>query len=444
MTGEGAAPILLGCIADDLTGATDVALMLEKTGMRTVQTIGVPGGPLRVAADAVVVALKSRTVPVTEAVAGSLAALEWLRGRGARQILFKYCSTFDSTAEGNIGPVTDALMDELGVRFTIAVPSLPVNGRTQYLGHLFIDGQLLSESPLRHHPLNPMTDANLVRHLQAQTRRKVGIVPCPIVRGGSAAISAEIARLQADGVAIALVDVITDDDLTAIAAAAAEMPLVTAGSGLGMTLPAVWRQRGWIADEKVRAPSPRPRAAAGVLVLAGSCSARTLEQIRAFEAARYPTLPIDVRRLLLGGAPEETARVTDEVVRVLAAAPAALVSSSMTPEDRDALLTQAQERGISAEAARRTIEHTLATIATRAVERGTRQIVVAGGESAGAVVEALRVSALEIGTVIEPGVPHCRSVGAEPLDLVLKSGNFGGPDFFIKAVRFLRAEEGVS
>jgi uncharacterized protein YgbK (DUF1537 family) len=256
---------LLGCIGDDTTGSTDLANNLVRAGMRTVQTIGVPSHDLTDACDAVVVALKSRTNPAAEAVEQSLAALAWLRKQGVQQIYFKYCSTFDSTAAGNIGPVTEALMDALGAPFTIACPAFPVNQRTVFLGHLFVGNQLLSDSGMRNHPLTPMTDSNLVRVLQAQTKRKVGLVPYDVVARGPDAIRASFERLQADGVGIAILDAVSDEDLMRIGPALAGMPLVTAGSGVAIGLPQNWRapscprRRERRRSSRAAARSPRRR-----------------------------------------------------------------------------------------------------------------------------------------------------------------------------------------
>src|SRR5688572_5577231 len=255
--------------------------MLVRAGMRTVQTIGVPrGADVAPDADAIVVALKSRTIPPREAVAQSLAALEWLRARGARQIYFKYCSTFDSTDAGNIGPVADALLDAVGATFTIACPAFPANKRTIYQGYLFAGDVLLSESPMRDHPLTPMTDANLVRVLGRQTKRKVGLVPWPVVQHGPNAIRAAFAKLQEDGASYAIVDAVDDDDLLDIGAACADLPLVTAGSGLALGLPQNFRDTGRLAAREDAAALPDVHGPAAVL--SGSCSQATRAQVAAF------------------------------------------------------------------------------------------------------------------------------------------------------------------
>ena len=277
--------IKLGCIADDFTGATDLANNLVRAGMRAVQTIGVPGA-LRADADAVVVALKTRSLPADEAVAQSLAALAWLRAQGAEQIYFKYCSTFDSTPQGNIGPVTDALMARLGTDFTIATPAFPDNRRTVFKGYLFVGDVLLNESGMQHHPLTPMTDPNLLRVLAAQTRRKVGLIDHAVVARGSAAIRERIAALRAEGVEIAIVDAVSNDDLLALGPALKGMPLVTAGSGVAIGLPANWPLTPGAATASVR-------AAGAQAVVAGSCSAATNGQVAAFIASGRPALALD-------------------------------------------------------------------------------------------------------------------------------------------------------
>ena len=292
---------LIGCIVDDFTGATDLANNLVRAGMRCVQTIGVPDGGAAVQADAIVVALKSRTVPAAEAVEQSLAALRWLQAQGVEQVYFKYCSTFDSTPEGNIGPVTEALLDALhgpGQGFTIACPAFPVNQRTVFKGHLFVGDMLLSDSGMRHHPLTPMTDANLVRVMQAQTRRKVGLVAQDVVAAGPQAIRERFAVLQAEGVSVAVVDAVSNEDLMLIGQALAGMPLVTAGSGIAIGLPQNWPQlqaRG--ADVRADALPPARGAQA---VVSGSCSVATNAQVLHFKQSGRPSLAIDPLAIAAG------------------------------------------------------------------------------------------------------------------------------------------------
>ncbi|HSB21472.1 MAG TPA: 3-oxo-tetronate kinase [Burkholderiaceae bacterium] len=424
------ARLLLGAIADDFTGATDLANTLVRGGMRCVQTIGVPASALDAGADAVVVALKSRTIPAADAVAQSLAALRWLQGQGAQQVYFKYCSTFDSTNEGNIGPVTDALLDALhgaGQGFTIACPAFPTNQRTVFKGHLFVGDVLLSDSGMRHHPLTPMTDANLVRVMQAQTRRRVGLVAREVVAQGPDAIRARFDALRAEGVGIAIVDAISDADLMRIGPALSDLQLVTAGSGIAMGLPQNWLARGALkAGADVQS---LPAVAGRTAVVSGSCSLATNAQVRHFRERGLPALQLDPMRLARG----------DDAVSQ------ALVWCAQQPGDRPLLVYATAEPAAVQQAqselgtahAGELVEQALARIAVALVEQGVRRLVVAGGETSGAVVQALRITQLAIGAQIDPGVPWTAArspiAGGQWLHLALKSGNFGGTDFFAKA-----------
>jgi uncharacterized protein YgbK (DUF1537 family) len=415
--------LLLGCIADDFTGATDLASMLVRQGMATVQLIGVPDADVDLGdARAVVVALKSRTIPAADAVAQSLAALAWLQAQGARQILFKYCSTFDSTDRGNIGPVSEALLEALGADFTIACPALPENGRSIYLGHLFAGDRLLSDTHMRHHPLTPMTESNLVQVLERQSKAPVGLVPYPVVDLGPEAIRARFDELRGQGIRQAIADAVSDRHLLALGAAAADLALVTGGSGIAMGLPENFRRRGLLksADAADRLPPPPGHAA----FRAGSCSAATLEQIERHRAAGGSAFALDPFGLTGGG---DVARALAFAEEHLADGPV-LISSSAPPED----VVKVQER-LGRERAGTAIEDAMAAIARGLVAKGVRRLVVAGGETSGAVVEALGVKGLRIGPAIDPGVPWTVSLGDPPLALALKSGNFGAPDFFIKA-----------
>jgi 3-dehydrotetronate 4-kinase len=419
--------MILGCIADDFTGATDLANTLTRRGMHTVQTIGLPKGAAP-EADAVVVALKSRTIPAAEAVAQSLAACRWLKANGARQIFFKYCSTFDSTDEGNIGPVADALLDELKSDFTIACPAFPENNRTIYLGHLFVGGDLLSDSSMRNHPLTPMRDANLVRVLGKQTTHRVGLVSYKTVKQGAPAIAEAYAALKAQGVRHAIVDAVEDKDLENIGAASSALPLVTGGSGVAIGLPASYRLARLI--PKREGASALAKVGGPGVVLSGSCSAATLGQVERF-AAKHPAMAIDP--LALAQDPEKTiATLLGWAQEKLNAGPA-LIYASAPPEKVAAVQAQ-----FGRERAGEMIEHAIATLATGLAAAGLRRFVIAGGETSGAVVSALKVEALEIGPQIAPGVPACLSYGAPRFALALKSGNFGGPDFFAEALEALR------
>lgn len=419
--------MILGCIADDFTGATDLANTLTRRRMHTVQTIGIPKGAAP-EADAIVVALKSRTIPAADAVAQSLDACRWLKAHGAKQIFFKYCSTFDSTDDGNIGPVADALLDELKTNFTIACPAFPENGRTIYLGHLFVGGDLLSDSSMRNHPLTPMKDANLVRVLARQSKHKTGLVPYKTVKAGAPAIAEAFAMLEQQGVRHAIVDALEDKDLENIGAASSGLPLITGGSGIAIGLPANYRvarlipkREGIAALTKVGGPG---------IVLSGSCSAATLAQVERFAAA-HPARAIDPEAL--AAAPEATiANLLTWAKEQLTSGPA-LIYASAAPEK-----VAAVQAKFGREQAGSMIEHAIASIAAGLAQAGVRRFVIAGGETSGAVVSALKVEALEIGPQIAPGVPATLSYGSPRQALALKSGNFGGPDFFSQALDALQ------
>lgn len=413
--------IKLGCIADDFTGATDLANNLVRAGMATVQAIGVPTAPLDQPADAVVVALKTRTIPAGEAVAQSLAALEWLRAQGAEQIYFKYCSTFDSTPQGNIGPVADALMAALDTGFTIATPAFPDNKRTVFKGYLYAGDVLLNESGMQNHPLTPMTDPNLVRVLSAQTRRRVGLIDYAVMARGSDAIRARIAALQAQGVEIAIVDAISNDDLLALGPALQGMPLVTAGSGVAIGLPGNWGLAAGAAASLPREPGLQA-------VVAGSCSSATQGQVAAFIETGRPALALDPQRIAAGDAVVAGAlawarpRLADGPVLIYSTAAPGAVQQAQT--------------ALGAARAGALVEDAIARIAAGLAEQGVRQLIVAGGETSGAVVQALGLTQLAIGEQIDPGVPwcagHAQAVQAR-MSIALKSGNFGGADFFTRA-----------
>jgi len=412
--------MLLGCIADDFTGASDLANTLNAGGMRTVQTIGVPPDGAAPDADAVVVALKSRSIDAADAVAQSLAALRWLRSQGARQILFKYCSTFDSTPAGNIGPVAQALLDALDAPIAIACPAFPTNRRTLYMGHLFVGDRLLSESGLEQHPLNPMTDPDLVRWLQRQTPYRVGLLAHPTVARGVVAVSESLAALAASGVRIAVADAVDDRDLRTLGEACAGAALVTGGSGIALGLPDNFRRAGLLRPHTGGHVSLGGRA----VVISGSCSVATRRQIERY-AAHAPARRIDVDDVLAG---RVDAPALADWVLAQPAGVAPLVYSSADPETVGA----AQARhGVAA--ASGAIERCLADLSRRLYERGVRRQVIAGGETSGAVVQALGVRLLAIGSEIDPGVPALAGVDM-PVGLALKSGNFGADDFFDKAL----------
>ena len=427
---------VLGVVADDFTGATDVAGMLVAAGLRTLLCIGVPqqGALPDPAADAVVVALKTRTVPAPQAVAESLAAWAWLRGAGARRAYFKICSTFDSTARGNIGPVTEALLQALESDFTIACPAFPENGRTVFRGHLFVADQLLSDSGMRDHPLTPMHDSNLVRVMQAQCRAgtRVGLLRYDRLAAGAEATRQAMQALRQQGVQVAIADALHDADLRVLAEACADLPLVVAGSGLALGLPAAYRARGLASlDPQLAAAWPAGGPAA---VLAGSCSLATQAQVARWVQAGRPAHRLMPEALLAG--PAQAAAAVQAAAAwagaVLAAGEAPLVYSTA---DAGALAAVQQHFGV--QAAGEGMEAALASLALQLRAAGVRRLVVAGGETSGAVVQALGVRSLRVGASICPGVPWTEATEGHgaPLSLALKSGNFGGPGFFEEALR---------
>lgn len=419
---------LLGCIADDFTGATDLASNLVRSGMRVVQTIGIPTQPLTEDVDAVVIALKTRTVDATDAVAQSLQALAWLEALGVQQVYFKYCSTFDSTSEGNIGPVTEALMDALGETFTIASPAFPENGRTIFKGYLFVGDVLLSESGMKDHPLTPMRNSNLIQVMQAQSKRQVGLIDYTTVAQGPEAIRERIAQLKKQGVGIAIVDALNNEDLMRLGPALADLRLVTAGSGVAIGLPQNFGIR--ISDQA----TGLPRASGRQAIVSGSCSVATNAQVAHFLASGGAGLAIDPLSLAHGQPVVEQAmqwlsqQHSDRPV---------LFYATARPESIHAVQTQL---GVAAAGA--LVEDALSNIARRLVSQGVGQLVVAGGETSGACVKALAIETLRIGAAIAPGVPWCyaHSPLAQNghLHITLKSGNFGAEDFFTGAFQKLQ------
>jgi 3-dehydrotetronate 4-kinase len=421
---------LLGCIADDFTGATDLANMLVRGGMRTVQTIGIPAAGTQIDADAIVVALKSRTIAADDAVRQSLDALEWLRAQGCRQFFFKYCSTFDSTDAGNIGPVADALLDALKDDFTIACPAFPENGRTIFRGNLFVGDVLLNESGMENHPLTPMKDPNLVRVLARQTKSKVGLIRYDTIAKGADAIRARIGELKRDGVRLAIADAVSDADLYTLGEACRELALITGGSGIALGLPQNYRAANQLEHADHAADLPPIEGAS--VVLAGSASKATNAQVAEWRASR-PSFRIDPMALSRGEAVVSDA--VDFARDHLARNETVLIYATSSPDEVKAVQT-----ALGVEKAGHLVEDALASVARRLRDLGVRKFVVAGGETSGAVVQALDVRSLRIGPQIDPGVPATQSIGAggdEALGLALKSGNFGTTDFFEKALKAL-------
>jgi 3-dehydrotetronate 4-kinase len=418
--------MLLGCIADDFTGASDLANTLAKGGMATVQFVGIPASNTDAGCEAGVVALKTRSIPAKEAVAESLAALEWLRGQSCRQFLFKYCSTFDSTPAGNIGPVAEALLDALNAPVAVVCPVFPATGRTLFMGHLFVKDRLLSESGMEKHPLNPMTDPDIRRWLRLQTRGEVGLLPYGVVRDGAGAIRAGLAAEAARDHRLVVVDAVTDEDLVAIGTAAAEQKLITGGSGIAMGLPDNFRRAGLLAGQHLAfAGRPGPGA-----VLSGSCSTASRGQVAAY-LADHPGLRVDPDALMSGRltAGDAASFVKERIAQ------SPIVYSTAEPD----AVAAAQARH-SREAIAAAIEGFFGKLAADLVEAGVTRLAVGGGETAGAVVTALGLERFMIGPEIDPGVPALAADGARPVMLALKSGNFGAPDFYGKALRILEGQ----
>jgi uncharacterized protein YgbK (DUF1537 family) len=425
--------VLLGCIADDFTGATDLANNLVRAGMRVLQTIGVPQESVDVEVDAVVVSLKSRTIAPAEAVTQSLKACAWLQAQGARQIYFKYCSTFDSTAQGNIGPVIDALMDALKTDFTIATPAFPDVGRTVFKGHLFVGDVLLNESGMQNHPLTPMKDPNLLRVLAPQTKHAVGLIDYAVVAQGDDALRARIAQLRQQGVGIAIVDAISNADLYRLTPALADMPLVTAGSGVAIGLPANF------SIQPNSQAAELPPVSGAKAILSGSCSRATNAQVAHFVAQGGASYALDPLSLAKGAD-----ALDDAVEQALAWArpqlgeQPVLIYSTASPE-----VLQVVQGRLGVEQAGQMVEAVLAKIAQGLIEAGVEQLIVAGGETSGAVVQALGMTQLQIGSQIDPGVPWCagRSLtSGQWMHIALKSGNFGREDFFTHAFKRMTAQ----
>jgi 3-dehydrotetronate 4-kinase len=421
---------LLGCIADDFTGATDLANMLVRGGMRTVQTIGIPSGDAPLDADAIVVALKSRTISADDAVRQSLDALAYLRAQGCRQFFFKYCSTFDSTDKGNIGPVADALLDALNDDFTIACPAFPENGRTIYRGNLFVGDVLLSESGMENHPLTPMTDPNLVRVLQRQTKAKVGLIRYDTIARGADAVRVRIDELKKDGVRFAIADAISDADLYVLGEACRDLSLITGGSGIALGLPQNFRDANALAHAEHAADLPALEGKA--VVLAGSASKATNAQVALWRESK-PSFRVEPMALSRGES------VVEQAVQFardhLEKGETVLIYATSSPDE-----VKAVQKELGVEKAGHLVEDALASIARQLRDAGVRKFVVAGGETSGAVVQALEVRTLRIGPQIDPGVPATQSIGANgqpEFALALKSGNFGTTDFFEKALKAL-------
>ncbi len=417
--------LIFASVADDDTGATDLAGMLAEQGLRTVLVIDLPTEACleewTCGHDAAVIGAGTRALAPREAYDRTRAAVRLLAHRNPRVLEIKYCSTFDSTTEGNIGPSLDAAMDEFGEAFTVALPALPVNGRTTYMGHHFVGRKLLSDSSMRHHPLTPMTNPNLVSHLQSQTRRKVGLAAWPVTREA-------LDRLRSEGFEIAVLDCISDNDLANVCDAIAHLRIISGSSAPAMKLPAVWQREGWWRPAEVALRQPEA-AGRGQLVVAGSCSEATRRQNCWMETQGARTFVIDPVALAEGASLESTVA---QAAAELAAAHTCLVR---TAPDVAPVREWAQARGRGVNETGLAIAYSLARLVRGIMERQLpAALVVAGGETAGAVCRTLELGALEVGRNIQPGVPLCVSLGRFRLPVVLKSGNFGSEDFYGRAI----------
>lgn len=416
---------LLGCIADDFTGATDLASNLVSGGLRVVQTIGVPRRRVP-DAQAIVIALKTRTGPAEEAIGRSLEALAWLQREGCRQFYFKVCSTFDSTTEGNIGPVAEAMLEALGETFCCVVPAFPDNERTVYQGHLFVDNQLLSESGMRHHPLTPMTDSNIVRVLQSQSRGKVGLVPYHVVKRGPQAVRKSAEKLRQEGCRFGIVDAIANDDLMVVGTSLSASTMVVGGSGIALGL-----ARNFGIDASDHADK-LPLATGSRAIVSGSCSEATIGQIRHFQTLGLPAFVINPARV--AGNEDVVAEALAWSKPLLGKVPLLIYSSAPAESVR------AAQKALGALDTGQLIENALAAIAKGLVDAGVGQLILAGGETSGAAVSVLGVEQMRIGPRIDAGVPWCHAFAPAcgvHVHMALKSGNFGGEDFFTRSFEVL-------
>lgn len=417
---------VLGCIADDFTGATDLAGLLARSGVRVSLRIGVPTEPPSDPAAFEIIALKCRTAPVNEAIAETRAALAWLKSAGAERFFWKYCSTFDSTSEGNIGPVAEALMADLGTSQTIYCPAFPENGRSIFMGNLFVGQQPLSESPMKDHPLTPMRDSNLMRLLAPQVQKPVGLVNRLTVAGGADHLRDALAKHATQGTAHIIVDAVANSDLEVIAEACRDMPLMTGGSAVAMPLPALFLSDGTLSADAPGAT--RPPVAQKTVILSGSCSAMTNAQVADYMSRGAPAYQLDPLVIAENGPQSALDWLTSQD---LSQAP--LLYATANPES-----VRAAQDKLGVNAAGEMIEAALSACAIAARDAGARRVIVAGGETSGAVTKALGVTQLDIGAEIAPGVPwtYCTS-GGHPIALALKSGNFGAATFFSDAQTIL-------
>ncbi len=430
--------LIFAGIADDDTGATDLAGMLAERGVETLLIIDLPKAQhvceWSRGCQAVVLAEGTRMIDPREAYDRTRRAIRLVAPFRPCTYAIKYCSTFDSTERGNIGSTIDAAMDELGEKFTIALPALPVNGRTTYMGYHFVHGQLLSDSPMRSHPLTPMTNPNLVDFLGRQTERTVGLLSYSVIEQGVAAIRRRMDQLRVDGVEIVITDCLADGHVNAVCEAAADLRLISGGSAPGIGLPGVWRNRGWLEDRGSASDGVRERPIAGCLLVAGSCSVATCGQNAWFAAGGRRVLWLDAKKLASGEV--STEQMVREAAAELSAGRHCLLTTSAAPEEVRTVQEWAAARGMSAGDLGLTLTRELAKLTCAILEDvPTGGLIAAGGETSGALCRGLGLGALRVGRSIEPGVPLCESLGRFQFPVVLKSGNFGSRDFYGRALR---------
>lgn len=411
---------VFGAIADDFTGASDLAGLLARSGHQVCLRLGVPSEPPDASSAFEIIALKCRTAPVAEAVSESLAALEWLKAAGAERFFWKYCSTFDSTPTGNIGPVAEALMQALGTKQTIYCPAFPENGRSIFMGNLFVGQQPLAESPMKDHPLTPMTDSNLMRLLSPQTRQNVGLADRLVVAQGAAHLRAYLDKLCDDNIAHIVVDAVANSDLEIIARACADAPLMTGGSAVAMSLPYIYQEKGLLPEKPT--PEMRPQLDNKTLILSGSCSEMTRAQVAHYQGPAYQLDPLD---LLEGGLAQAQAWLAQQNL-----ADAPLIYATANPES----VHQVQQ-ALGKEQAGALVEDALSQLADDGCNAGVSRFIIAGGETSGAVAQRLSIDQLVIGDEIAPGVPWCyATISARNCAITMKSGNFGKETFFSDAI----------
>lgn len=411
----------LGVIADDFTGATDIAGFLAINGIATIQVNGIPGEDFPADADAFVISLKSRSCPSDLAIKDSLDALQWLRKKGCTQIFFKYCSTFDSTSQGNIGPVTDALMDALQADITIICPALPVNGRTVYKGYLFVYDELLNESGMKNHPLNPMTDAKISRIMEVQSGGRAGNLYADIVDQGSEVVRKEIQKARAEGFRYVVVDTLSEEHLDIIARACSDLVLVTGGSGLAAGLAKLTDRSGDAVAAAIATGAPRKNPG---VILSGSCSTATNRQVQIYRQ-KAASLYLNADQCL--DDPDYIQDLYDWTLTHLEDPYAPLLYATTDPMELSRIKAAHPGRDVGM-----AIEKIFGSLAARLRDASVTNFIVAGGETSGMVVQSLGLSAFHIGPQIDPGVPWVKAVG-QAVYLALKSGNFGSDDFFAKA-----------